>query len=109
MTSILLDRSMYMAQVITNREYYGQFISVYPEINDFALSVADEQELKTAFEANEHFNSIPLSKWDAEARYLFKMVPGLEKSLRECGDYPTLAGAVCLLKEAALRLIEGNN
>ena len=52
-----------------------------------------------------HFNDIELSVWD----HLSLPVPMESNTLlRKCGDYPTLAGAVCILKEAAQQVREGS-
>lgn len=49
---------------------------------------------------NEHFNDIPLKTWDALPIVYNR--PAMES----CGDYLTIAGHVCIMKEAALQLIE---
>ncbi len=45
-----------------------------------------------------HFNDIPLTEWD---RLSLPIPHDSVTRMKECGDYPTLSGAVCILKEAA--------
>jgi len=50
-----------------------------------------------------HFNNIPLNTWDN----MMTIVPfDINTKLKECGDYPTKAGSVCILKEAAMQIVE---
>lgn len=95
----LKTRAQYMAGEITHREYYAQFVT--PEVKAEILHrFPIERLLKTADQKN--LNSIPLHSWD-QAAYSLRDVDAL---LRAAGDGPTLAGKVCILKEAAKQLIE---
>lgn len=52
---------------------------------------------------NQDFNNIPLQWWDKV------MVPvpfEIAQKMRELGDYPTPAGVVCILKEAAKQIVD---
>lgn len=91
-----------------HREYYSQFVT--PEIKQIVLSFL-QSELKrlkykglskTQIKTNS-FNDIKLVLWD-NLTYLIRTKEALEAK----GDYPTLAGKVCILKEAARQLIENN-
>ncbi len=102
MTTKLISRLDYLNKKATHEEYYAQFVTPY------LLSV-----VKAAFplEAlreglNEHFNNIPLTRWDS----LVPVVPlEVAAKLKACGDSPTLAGSVCILKEAARQLVSSPN
>jgi hypothetical protein len=51
----------------------------------------------------QHFNNIPLSWWDE----LIPVLPfEINSKLQKCGDYATKAGVVCILKEAAMQIVE---
>jgi hypothetical protein len=52
---------------------------------------------------DEHFNNIPLQTWD---RMLTPVPFEISKKLKELGDYATPAGVVCILKEAAMQIVE---
>lgn len=91
-----------------HREYYSQFVT--PEIKAIVLSfLKSELSLKKykkytleQLKVNS-FNDIPLKLWD-NLTYCIRVKEALEAK----GDYPTLAGKVCILKEAASQLIENN-
>ena len=80
-----------------HRRYYGQFVS-QRTINT-VLSVIGKDTLLNSKCPN--FNDIPLNRWDAIVPYL----PGSGDFVK-AGDYYTLAGGVCLAKEAARQWVE---
>jgi hypothetical protein len=102
-TQIKFTRQDYLADKCTHSEYYGQFVT--GEIKQRVMSYIGIENIKKAInEGDEHLNTIPLRKWDAIA------VPIIGGNLlREAGDYPTLAGGVCIAKEAAKQLANNNN
>ena len=51
-----------------------------------------------------HYNDIPLSRFD-----IGWTANGVKKAMEDRGDYLTLAGAVCLCKEAIRRILESEN
>ncbi len=92
----MFTRQDYLDKKCNHRQYYAQFV-------DAALIAAVlnriGKELKSSTDDN--LNDIPLARWDGMAR---SIRPGA--SLNKAGDYPTLAGQVCILKEAARQAIE---
>jgi hypothetical protein len=92
-------RQQYINKEVTHREYYSQFVteSVKKRIkSSFRISALEDGKDK-------HFNNIPLSIWD----HFLPVVPSeISKKLQECGDYCTLSGIVCILKEAAMQIVE---
>ena len=82
-----------------HRAYYAQFIT--PAHKSRILNNIGIERLQRS--DDHYFNDIPLELWDK----ISVPVPAQSaKLLRECGDYPTLAGAVCIMKEAARQMIE---
>lgn len=94
-------RQQYLNKEATHREYYSQFITA-----------GVKNRVKKAFKLKEliqgkdqHFNNIPLFLWDK----LMPIVPfEINSKLKECGDFATKAGIVCILKEAAMQIVEQN-
>ena len=81
--------------------YYGQFVT--SAIKTAVKRRFTKKELKTAHEKDRFFNTIHLREWDKLA-YIVEFESN--RKLRECNDYFTLAGGVCILKEAARQLVE---
>ena len=83
-----------------HRAYYAQFVTPAHKlrlINNIGMNRLEQSKEK-------YFNDIPLEIWDA----ISNPIPAESaKLLRECGDYPTLAGAVCIMKECARQLVDG--
>ena len=81
----------------THREYFAQFTPKgWP--SHVASIIGSERILKSK---DPHFNDIPLKLWDA--------IPnprGSGEAMRALDDYPTLASAVCISKEAARQYVE---
>ena len=96
-----ITRQQYLNKEATHREYYSQFVTegVKQRVKS-AFKMKDLIEGKT-----QHFNNIPLSWWDR----LIPVLPfEINSKLQKCGDYATLAGVVCILKEAAMQIVESN-
>jgi hypothetical protein len=94
-TDPLISRSDYIAGAASHRAYYAQFVT--PAHFARLVSIADRIKEST----DPHFSDIPIAVWDA----LAVPVPAeTAATMRQCGDYPTLAGAVCTLKEAARQM-----
>lgn len=84
-----------------HRAYYGQFVT--PGVRAMVLRAIGEAALLAS--KDPHFNDIPLKWRDA----LMPVWPfKLAKAVRAQGDYPTLAGAVCIAKEAARQIVEAH-
>ncbi len=100
-TKPMITRKEYLATGgnATHRAYYAQFITPAHKqrlLNNIGIHRLERSKCH-------YFNDIPLEIWDAIA----VPVPAQSaKLLKECGDYPTLAGAVCILKECARQLVE---
>jgi hypothetical protein len=94
MTSTKYTRQDYMNKVCSHSEYYGQFVT--KGIKALVLRTIGEKKLIES--KKEYFNDIPLHIWDGLAiqRNLLFMI---DKAY-------SLAGAVCILKEAARQIVE---
>lgn len=99
-----ITRAEYAASKSTHREYYAQF--VIKEIKEDVINSFGIKKLQKAFSEDQYFNTIPLQQWDMLVRYMFGAYPTVSSKIRKCGDFPTLAGGVCILKEAARQLVE---
>jgi predicted aminopeptidase len=103
----LILRSEYLApgqadRMAAHRAYYAQLVTP-AHFDRLRKRVGMVDRIKKS--QDKHFNDIPLSVWDLMAA----SVPAeTARIMRECGDYPTLAGAVCILKEAAQQVREGS-
>lgn len=91
-------RQQYLNSECTHREYYAQFIT--PDYIEYIVSRIGAKQLMEA--TDENLNSISLKKWD------MLNSPNCKQQLIEAGDYLTLAGKVCMAKEAARQFIENN-
>lgn len=82
-----------------HRRYFGQFVT--PGTKARVLQFIGMDRLLAS--KDPHLNDIPLPLWD-------KLTPALPGSggFSKAGDYYTLANGVCLAKEAARQIIEGN-
>ena len=104
-----MHRSEYLAQFSTvinrrahHRAYYAQFVTP-AHFDRLKRLVGMIDKIKAS--QDPHLNNIPLSAWDI----LSVPLPAESaQRMRDCGDYPTLAGAVCILKEAANQIREGS-
>ena len=88
------SRQDYMQGICSHREYYAQMV-------DYSLKRHLDYHLGKAIAKSKdpNFNDIPLRKWHSLA-YLVrvKFSPG---------DFPTVAGYIYILKEAARQILEG--
>jgi hypothetical protein len=91
----MITRKDYLEGRATHSEYYGQFVqSVH-------MSRVKLFKKKIKESTDKHFNDIPLEFWQRLALPSYA-----EAKMKEAGDYVTLAGAVCIIKEAARQLKE---
>lgn len=88
----MFTRKQYLDKECTHDQYYAQFVT--PEVIHLVLVCIGEARIMGS--KCPHFNDIPLWEWDRIAPRL-----SVGERLRECGDYPTMAGKVCILKAAA--------
>lgn len=96
----MITRQEYLQGKATHEEYYAQFVT--PEHKSRVLAGIGLLKL---LKSSERFygDVASVDQWDRIAQ------PHPQQSLdklKECGDYMTQAGAVCILKEAARQLIE---
>jgi hypothetical protein len=90
----MFTRKDYLNNTCSHSEYYRQFIT------DNTIKIVKQYLFKEIKKSKDkHFNDIPLKIWDT--------IPLCCKSLTPCGDYLTLAGKVCILKEAG-RIIKND-
>jgi hypothetical protein len=92
----MIPRKDYLGGKCSHREYYAQFVSC-------DIKVATVQRIGTKAllaSVDENLNDIPLVKWQTIPKY------GLAITMKECGDWLTLAGWVCIVKEAGRQIIE---
>lgn len=83
-----------------HRRYYGQFV----DARTIAVVVQFIGADRLRASKDPHMNDIPLPLWDRLAPNL----PGSGK-FKDAGDYYTLAGGVCLAKEAARQWLESQS
>jgi hypothetical protein len=93
----MITRKDYLEGRATHSEYYGQFVSAM----HFAILNLEHEKIKNS--TDKHFNDIPLEFWQQLA---LPAPTYTARKMKEAGDYVTLAGAVCILKEAARQLKE---
>lgn len=88
---------------VTFEQYYGQFITSATKL--LVIHYIGLDRITQALEIGDiHLNTIPLIEWD-NLTHKFSC-----KSLMEhVGDYPTLMGKVCILKETARILAQTKN
>ncbi len=104
----LITRSDYLAtgqtdRMAAHRAYYAQFVTP-AHFGRLRRLVGLIDRIKSSNDP--HFNNIPLSTWD---RMSVPVPAESAAKMKECGDYITLAGAVCILKEAAQQIREGSS
>jgi hypothetical protein len=95
----MFTRQDYLNGKCNHREYYAQFVN--ESIKSMVKNNFGIERLRNSFTKDEYFNNIPLQSWDNLTYSV-----NCRKELESLGDFPTLAGKVCILKEAARQLIE---
>jgi hypothetical protein len=93
----MYTRADYLEHKCTHEEYYSQFVTA--GIMRLVTSTFGKERLQAAFDSDRHFNTIPLAQWD-------RIAPHVNVSLKPYGDYLTLSGQVCILKQAALMAVK---
>lgn len=96
----MFTRKDYLDKNCNHREYYSQFVTEY--IKSIVASKFGLEKLQKAYRQDKNLNTISLDQWDHLTHRLPRSVAA---SLKEHGDYLTLAGGVCILKEAAKQLV----
>lgn len=97
MSNKLFTRADYLSHMCTHRQYYAQFVLAGTKVK--VLKHIGLTRLLPS--AQYTFEDIPLHEWDR----LTTNLPGSSLLLQATGIY-TLSDGVCLLKEAAMQLVE---
>lgn len=100
-----MNRSDYMSgpsDFATHRAYYAQMVTEEVKLCVLA-TLGKERILHTR---TDHMNEIPLREWDRAAAMCRATV--LE-SMHQFGDRYSMAGAVCVVKEAARQIREAED
>ena len=101
---VKFTRQQYMDNECTHEQYYRQFVTAAMKrevANTFGVDRilrAMDQDAKKG-----NLNAIPLAEWD-RVGLRFRAV--LHAPMREAGDGISLAGLVCVMKQAARMLVE---
>lgn len=90
-------RKQYMDRECSHRDYYGQFVN--DPVRARVLRAIGKERLLAS--TDENLNDIPLRLWDT-----IGPVGSKAKWDATEGDWPTMAGRVCIYKEAAKQLQE---
>jgi hypothetical protein len=85
-----------------HQEYYGQYVTV--EIKATVGQYFGIETLKSAYKKDDKFNTIELIRWDMLHGWIQSNSLILEK-MKNNGDFLSMAGSVCILKEAARQLV----
>jgi hypothetical protein len=93
-------RQQYFNKECSHREYYAQFVSIGTK--NRVLRLIGLENLQAS--KDEHLNDIPLSKWDSV--FAGGAPFEINSAMRAAGDFPTMAGLVCIAKEAAHQILE---
>ena len=92
-------RKQYLDGKCTHSEYYAQFVD-----SSVIARVTSRISKKAIMASTDpHMNDIPLKEWDS-----IPVSSTVADKLKECGDFLTLAGCVCINKAAA-RQIRGES
>jgi hypothetical protein len=87
-------RQQYLDRECTHRQYYAQLVTEHTR-ERVAREIGLDRLLAST---DEHLNDIPLKEWD-------RIKPSFNGPWPE-GDHHSLAGAVCVNKEAARQIID---
>ncbi len=93
----MFTRKQYLNKECSHREYYAQFVDAYV-IDRVQFIIGKDKILNSADEA---FNDIPLAYWDS-----IRLYHHVSSAVKRAGDTMSLAGQVCIAKEAAKQIRE---
>lgn len=93
-----------------HNEYYAQFVT--NETLGYVRRYFTREELVKAYRKDPHFNSIPLSQWDAisftnprtDSGPFYALVPFDRDTHAAAGDYVTRSVLICITKAAARQI-----
>ena len=98
----MYTRQQYLNNECTFSEYYQQFVT--NQTKRLVLDIGLKRIKDALNNGDKHLNTIPLYKWDNLALFF-----RCDSQMKECGDFTTLAGKVCILKETARELANEYN
>jgi len=98
----MFTREQYLAKECTHREYWAQFVT--PSIKGTVASDFGDSLVNST---DPYFNDIPLHRWDRFADRYKQHIARVNKALGN-GHVYSLSDGVCMLKEAARQIVEGN-
>ena len=94
----MYTRKDYLNRQCSHSDYYAQFVE------DYVLKLVSLRFsldlLLVEYTKDSNFNTIPLADWQK----IFLGI-SLNDKLSQAGDYMTVAGSVCILKEAARQIV----
>lgn len=97
-----ITRKAYMEGDITHEEFYSHITSSLDgkRLFDKAFLSRVRMALK---DGDEHLNSIPLAEWDSIADRIRLTI---SSKLKEAGDFWSMAGGVCAVKQLAKNTVK---
>ena len=95
-TQSLFTRADYLAGKCTHSQYYAQFVT--RTTKELVKKYIGLDKIKAS--TDHHFNDIPIKQWDELAS------GGVPRAIAfiDVGDFSTLAGNICIAKEAARQI-----
>lgn len=97
-------RQNYLNGECSHRDYYAQFVT--SGIKEIVRQRIGIKVIKESIKKDENLNVISLAVWDSLAQW-FKITPSnIGVQMKESGDFLTLAGSVCIFKEAVRQIAE---
>ena len=92
-------RADYMAKRVSFADYYRAVARTGGFAFRGSTGITLNEVRAVLARGDEHLNTIKLQRWDAVAA---AAAPSLNSALRAHGDVPSLAGLVCIVKQAAI-------
>lgn len=98
----MFTRGQYLAGECSHQEYYAQFVNQW--VVDCVRGQFGVNQLVNAQEIDEHFNSIPLYRWDDR-----NVMSSIDQQLWKAANgsfYYSLSDNLCIKKAAARIIVE---
>lgn len=96
----MYTRQDYLSRRCTHEQYYAQFVT--EQVKDLVAQSIGIDRLKASIAPA--FNDIPLLEWDSLVPIL-EVYHDMRAKKKAHGDTWSIAGGVCILKEAARQLV----
>lgn len=97
----MFTRTDYLDGKCAHQQYYSQFVD--ERIKAIVLRRFDKATLAYHYSKDTFFNTIALRTWDNMSLPAY-----IVDKMKQAGDYLTLAGQVCILKQAAREIVEND-